>query len=274
MKEEFIYYPPTTEPLPFRVTLAGTSYCDGSYRIHRHNSNILVMEYILSGEGTIIAQNHTIHAQSGDIYLLAPGHDHEYYADPHNPWVKVWFNAHGPLISHLLSIYNPEDQVLFSQAGGLTYWEQIHCIGKDTSLSVLQKHEQASIVFHQLLQYLYGQFHLSHSTFSRESIQLKEYIDNHLTHPLTLETLSAQVHLSESQIIRIFKEDFGYTPYDYILHSRLNHAKLLLQNTRLSIKEIAYRSGYTDEHYFSYLFKQKTGQTPSSYRKQGVADFH
>ena len=75
-------------------------------------------------------------------------------------------------------------------------------------------------------------------------------------------------YLSESQIIRIFKKDMGKTPYEYSLELRLEHAKKLLRDTRMMVKEISAALHFCDEHYFSYLFKQKVGLTPLQYRKK------
>lgn len=267
MREEFITYPTPGEKLPFIIELAGISYCDGSYKIHRSNSKCMVTEYILSGEGTVSLDGKKYTAREGDIYLLPAGHNQLYYSDAKNPWVKIWFNARGPLIDELLNIYNPRNIAVFSQAGGKEFLTKIHDIGKDSSSCVKEKHDKSAIVFHQLLQYLHENFYARKDEYSEETKILKDYIANHITEDISLKDLSPLVYLSESQIIRIFKQDLGKTPYEYILELKIGQAKMLLRSTRLMIKEIAFRLGFCDEHYFSYLFKQKTGQTPSAYRK-------
>ena len=60
---------------------------------------------------------------------------------------------------------------------------------------------------------------------------------------------------------------FGVTPYRYLLSRRLETARLLLRGTALPVREIAFRLCFSDEHYFSSLFRRKTGQTPSAYRR-------
>ena len=102
---------------------------------------------------------------------------------------------------------------------------------------------------------------------SEESEAIKRYIDENFTKKITLEELSELVFLSKSQVIRIFRQDIGKTPYEYILDLKLERSKMLLKNTRLMVKEIAFSLGFSDEHYFSYLFKEKMGKTPTSYRK-------
>ena len=87
---------------------------------------------------------------------------------------------------------------------------------------------------------------------------------------MSTESLAASIYKSPSQAIRIFKKKYGVTPYDYYVNIRIKKAVSLLKNTRLSIKEISYRLCFCDEHYFSNLFKKKTGKSPREYRKQGT----
>ena len=67
---------------------------------------------------------------------------------------------------------------------------------------------------------------------------------------------------------RIFKEYAGVSPQQFLLRARLNKAAELLRSTRLSIKEIAYLSGWEDEYYFSRQFRQKFQMSPQRYRRE------
>ncbi len=265
MKEEFVPFSPTAGNMPFCITLAGTSFCDGSYRISRPASPCLCVEYVTKGTGSVFADKKEYHPSAGDIYLLPPGKDHLYFSDAQDPWTKVWFNAEGPLINGLLLAYNPSNTVLFKNCGGYHYFEKIHSIGRSPSLSPPEKHSAAAVAVHELLQFLYS---LAHKTnISKEAETMKNYIDSHVADSISLKDLAELVYLSQSQVIRIFRRDFGKTPYDYIIHLKIENAKNLLQNTNLPVKEIALGLNFCDEHYFSYVFRQKTGRTPSAYRK-------
>ena len=67
----------------------------------------------------------------------------------------------------------------------------------------------------------------------------------------------------------MFRERFGEAPYAYLLRRRLETACLLLRSTALPVREIAFRLCFSDERYFATLFRQKTGLSPSQYRKEG-----
>lgn len=266
MKEEFVPFPQKTKNMPFCIILAGTSFCDGSYKIYRPNSSCSCMEYIIDGTGTVIIDNKTYHPQAGDIYILPSGKDHLYFSDSENPWTKIWFNIDGPLLNGLLLSYNPSGKVVFESAGGLEYFERVHNIGRRNDLSPEEKHNSAAIVIHELMQFLYESS--QKNNISPEAQTLKNYIDNHITENLTLKKLTELTYLSKSQVIRIFRSNFGKTPYDYMLDLKIEHAKNLLLNTNLMVKEISLMLSFCDEHYFSSLFKEKTGKTPSEFKKR------
>lgn len=268
MKETFVNYPPHTAGSLFRIELAGTSYCDGSYRIYREKASQLVIEYVIRGHGIVTLDEKQYTAKAGDIYLLPPGRKHLYYSDDKDPWEKVWFNASGTLIRPLLQEYNPQEIAVFPDAGGKEYFDQIHELGRTTACTTAQKHETAVLIFHQLLQHLYGRYYNQEPLYAKETVLIKEYLDNHFAENVSLKELSKMAYLSESQIIRIFKKDMGKTPYEYSLELRLEHAKKLLRDTRMMVKEISAALHFCDEHYFSYLFKQKVGLTPLQYRKK------
>lgn len=266
MKEEFIYFPKKEKHTPFGILLAGVSYCDESYFIERPKSPCFCMEYVISGTGTVIIDKKEYHPIAGDIYLLPQGKDHLYFSDKKNPWTKIWFNAEGSLLNALASAYNPGGRVVFNVGGGYEYFKKIHSIGKNTELSAEEKHNAAAVVFHKLMQFLYNAS--QKNTISAEAETVKNYIDSHINENISIKSLAELVYLSESQIIRIFKSNFGKTPYDYILDLKIENAKKLLLNTNMLIKEIAFNLSFCDEHYFSDLFKRKTGKTPSAFKRE------
>lgn len=89
---------------------------------------------------------------------------------------------------------------------------------------------------------------------------------NYLT-PVSLRQLASEAGCSESQLIRDFRQGYGTTPVNYLLHLRLENAIQLLRNRSLSITDVAYSCGFSDSNYFTRLFKQHTGHTPSRFRK-------
>ena len=82
----------------------------------------------------------------------------------------------------------------------------------------------------------------------------------------TLTNVANELFMSKSNLIRTFKMQTGETPYQFLLNQKINAAKTMLSTSTMQIKSIAEFLCWTDEHYFSFIFKQKTGLTPSKYR--------
>jgi AraC-like DNA-binding protein len=94
----------------------------------------------------------------------------------------------------------------------------------------------------------------------------KEYIDEHVASPITLDKLSENVYLSPFYLSRLFKKGTGYSPIKFVIQKKMELAKELLASTDLKVNAIAYRIGYQNPYYFYRLFKKIVGVTPSEYR--------
>ncbi len=92
------------------------------------------------------------------------------------------------------------------------------------------------------------------------------YIDNDLTANLTLGKLAEISGVSAGYFSILFKKETGQTLSSYIANKRIELAKNLLKTTNLQIQTVAQHCGIFDVHYFSKLFKSKTGKTPKEYR--------
>ena len=73
-------------------------------------------------------------------------------------------------------------------------------------------------------------------------------------------------YLSPAYFRRIFKSIYGTTVVKYVNALRIEYAKSLMSSRKYTVSEIAHLSGFTDEKYFSRVFKQTTGIAPSEYR--------
>ena len=93
------------------------------------------------------------------------------------------------------------------------------------------------------------------------------FIHEHLHEELTLERLADEVALSPDHLSHTFSRFFRTTLTRYVTEARMKHAAEMLQSTALPLKEIAARIGYSDEFYFSKVFKRFHGMPPHGYRK-------
>lgn len=82
-----------------------------------------------------------------------------------------------------------------------------------------------------------------------------------------IDSMAALVHLSPSRFFSIYKKIFGISPKNDLLNVRMEHAKMLLLDGSLSVKDTAEMTGYTNVYHFIRAFKLHTGKTPGKYRK-------
>jgi len=95
----------------------------------------------------------------------------------------------------------------------------------------------------------------------------KKYILDHYQEEIRLETVAKAVHLSPNYLSALFKKTTGCSFARYLTKVRIAKAKELLENTSLSITDIALEVGFNDPAYFTAVFKRDVGITPLGYRK-------
>lgn len=96
----------------------------------------------------------------------------------------------------------------------------------------------------------------------RSVLHAKSFIEEHITDNLSLEQICLEAGISKYHFVRVFKNTFGISPYQYQKRKRLDHARLELLKGR-SVLETALLFGYADVPTFSKAFKQALGKSPS-----------
>ena len=89
-----------------------------------------------------------------------------------------------------------------------------------------------------------------------------KFMDNEFKQNPSLEEIALRSNLAPNYFHRVFKKNFGLTPYNYMLRLRMEHAIKLLTTTNKSIKEVAFESGYGNEFYFYRQFKKQYKYSP------------
>lgn len=105
----------------------------------------------------------------------------------------------------------------------------------------------------------------------RLSVEIYEalgYIDGHLEQKLSLQSVSGRVGLSPNYFSSLFKKEMDISFVDYVTQKRVERAKEMLMNTDLKTWEVAERTGFVNDSYFSKTFKRITGKSPSFFRKR------
>ncbi|MDV6251906.1 AraC family transcriptional regulator [Vibrio sp. EA2] len=104
------------------------------------------------------------------------------------------------------------------------------------------------------------------SRFDLEVID--RYIEQNLSHKISVAQLAGRVFLGESQFHCLFKEQMGITPHQYVLGKRIDMARELINQGQLSLGQIAEFTGFSNQSTFTHTFTRLQGLSPSQYKKQ------
>jgi len=97
--------------------------------------------------------------------------------------------------------------------------------------------------------------------------EIRDYIKTHLNQSLTIAKLARHIHMSPAQFTRYIRRETGHSFVEMLTEYRIEEAKVLLQETNLSIVYISELVGFKSATYFNDLFSQETGVTPGNFRK-------
>ena len=95
--------------------------------------------------------------------------------------------------------------------------------------------------------------------------RLIRYMENNYMYKLSLDDLADQFHISKYHLSREFRKYTGYSPGEYLIMLRIQHASILLAQSELSVKTIAAQAGFSNMSNFIGQIKKRTGMTPSAH---------
>lgn len=258
----------TAKKIYFYPISAGHFFCNNNYHLIRDNYNSLLITHILSGSFTYVKDDRHITARKGDTVILDCYKPHEYYTN--DSFESIWIHISG---ANSTDIFNEIE----STEGNLIKCKDVQHLRKllfrvfdsmkgETPTTELNYSLDIYKIFTELLN---PQSAKTKGEISYEDSvhKVKEYIAENLNENITIKDLAKLVNMSTSHFSRIFKQQTGFSPYDYILISRLNRAKYLLQTTNMTIASVAYEVGFNSESNFIYFFTENEGISPGKFRK-------
>lgn len=258
----------TAKKLYYYPISAGHFFCIKGYHLIRDNYNSLLITHIIDGTFTYIKGGKHITARAGDTVILDCYKPHEYYTN--DSFESIWIHIAGANSFELFEEVEKTD-------GNLVKCRDINHVKKllfriYDSISGVNPPSELNIsldIYKIFAELLNPQSIKSKSESNYEdSIQdVKNYITENLNEKLTVQRLANESHMSTSHFSRVFKQQTGFSPYDYVLITRLNKAKYLLQKTEMSVSSIAYETGFNSESNFICFFTDNEGISPGKFRK-------
>lgn len=153
--------------------------------------------------------------------------------------------------------------------GGL--YQEIAYTMSDACIQQIEDTREANNIYSFMNKYLYDlttQVHANkHNAQSQAVTACKIYIFNHLFEPITVHTLAQLVQLNPVYLSHLFKKETGLPLNQFIQREKIREAQKMLAQSELSITEISELLQFSNQSYFTSIFKKLTGVTPKQYRK-------
>lgn len=219
-----------------------------------------------SGEGSIIIHDKEYALNTNQGILIRHHIPHTYKASSDN-WKTAYFTFGGSLVNEILDSLNIEDFLLLDNIQH-DIDKFIRNVSVDISPYFTLDASQSVYSFLMLLKK--HQLVPQEDLLGSQSIisTLIKYLEVHYSEQITNEQLANQIGYSTQYTSRLFKQIFKISPYQYLIELRIRKAKeLLVNNTNLSIQEIAVQVGFNDTSYFISTFKKIENQTPKQFQK-------
>lgn len=247
---------------------AGHFFAVKNYHLVRDNYDSLLITHIIDGSFTFVLEGKHITAHKGDTVFLDCFVPHEYYTN--DSFESIWVHFAGSncrkMYEEIIKIHGNLFQYSDSEHIKKLLFRIFYSISGENPVPEFN----LSLDIYKLFADLLNETHISskNNASYEDTIQdIKLYIMQHINENLSVDTLAKVSNMSASHFSRVFKQQTGFSPYDYVLTSRLNKAKEYLQKTDLSMLEIAYNIGFNSEANFSYFFTTNVGISPTKFRK-------
>tara|TARA_R110001599_G_scaffold28536_2_gene98606 strand:+ start:529 stop:1416 length:888 start_codon:yes stop_codon:yes gene_type:complete len=241
-----------------------------SHEMKRTEHDDYILIYCADGKGFLSLNKEKKTVKAGELFILPPNTVHAYQADEDQPWTVYWCHFQGEqakdffdYINHNQSfeiIRNMTD-IDFIQA----FRELIETVRDSTQLSDFI---HASNLFRHILTKIERQMKRRNRYENGLSIpKIQQFMRININKLISLEELASLSHCSKYHFARQYQLLTGTSPLKHFITLKMEHACFLLEQTSLSMSEIATQLGYDDALYFSRVFRKVLGLAPSTYRK-------
>ncbi|WP_336516947.1 AraC family transcriptional regulator [Pollutibacter soli] len=253
---------------------------------HLHQHTEIQLTAIVSSEGTLLAGEFMGRFKPGDVFLIGSNLPHVFRNDPeygkgqaNAKTISVYFNEHmlGETFWNL-----PETKSLFQLLNNAQHAFQLQGAKADLVMQELEQLQDSEgmhkiLLFLQVLSHfedeedlvmLAGQRTRKHlNVYDQERInRILEFTFSDFNRAITLEEVSAIANLSVAAFCKYFKTRTGKSYITFLSELRIQHACKLLKETKHSVMDVAFMSGFSNLSHFNRIFRKYSFMTPTQFR--------
>ncbi len=255
---------------------------EDKYHAHKDFTELTI---ILSGKGRYYIEGTTYDVEAGDILICNPGERHRnLIVNKEEPTVEFFTGFFGYHFKnmpperielkdggHLLRLSSDAKREVMKQCYEMVAENEAGQVGKYFMLKA-RLIEILMLMMREIVDQPKNRQKGCNFESYNKSYAVKRivnYLNENYEQKISLDQIAHNMYLSPVYISKIFKEETGESPINYLIKIRLEKAKDILEHAEGgSIKSIANEVGYDDVYHFSKLFKKYYGMSPQNYRKQ------
>lgn len=255
---------------------------------HDISSPFLRIYYIRKGKAILHLPEKDMEVVPGNMYLIPNYMPHSYECDPGFEFYYLFFLVNNRNKADIFDTYtfpttvhgNHATQLLFENYCDLypqlnlptltaeafdnhpSYHSYIKAYMQMENYEKMQLHGFVEILMSYFVKHAEARLIVKDERIGH----LLGYIMEHIGETITVKQLADNACLTESYLVRAFRQGMGITPLQYVIKKKIQYAQTLLLGTDKSVLEICRDAGFKDASYFIRLFKKNIGFTPQEYR--------
>lgn len=236
-----------------------------------HSHHFTELFYVTKGKGQFLVENEQFSVKENDLVIINPNVSHTESSHPSEPLEYIVLGING------LQFKNEDKHANYSIHNFSHYQKELYFYLKSLIREIQEKQDNFEYICQNLLEILIWNIvrqtkaNLSVAPtkkITKECRFIEQYLDEHFTEDITLQTLSDLTYLNKYYLVHAFKNYKGISPINYLIEKRISEAKYLLETTNYPVAKIATLVGFSSQSYFSQSFRKEIGMTPNVYRKQ------
>lgn len=244
---------------------------DAQWQSIMHTHPFTELFYIVEGQGKFFVDESVRFVKNDDFIIINPNVMHTEYSDGKTSFEYIVLGIDG------LSFHSqPDKKTNYSLYNFKNYRTDMLFYMKSIIQELHQKDSGYREICTNLLETLVlltlrntkSEFTVASSDrISRECKFIEQYLDEHFSENISLDTLSRLTYMNKYYMVHAFKKYKGISPINYLIDRRISEAKHLLQTTNYAVSKIAQAVGFSSQSYFSQVFRKELEMTPLQYRK-------
>ena len=269
-QQKFSFKNTLKENLALAVYNTGYEICDGGHKWGPALRDHYLVHYIRAGKGLYSFGGREYRLSAGELFLVFPHTLVCYTADNDDPWEYCWVGFNGTEARRMLQETGlSEQQPVFRPEQGSLLEQHLMSIYRSSGNKPSNDADMVGYLYLFLAE-LMRQAHADYTATGVQDYltQALRYIQYNYAADIQISEMAAHVGVSRSQLYRAFMEKMEMSPHAFLKRYRINEACALLRNTQLSISQVAGSVGFTDPLYFSRVFKEQKGVTPTEFHQQ------